>query len=79
MLTLVDAGMDRQEAYTLIQRHAQRALAGGPTLRDALETDPEIAKWITEEELSSHFDPRTQLQHVGEIFRRLGLDDGEDA
>ncbi len=79
MLALVDAGMDRQEAYKLIQEHAQRAVAGGPTLRDALETDPTVAKWMTPEELSFLFDPRTQLRHVGEIFRRLGLDDGEDA
>ena len=73
LLALVDAGMDRQEAYKLVQEHAQRSLAGGPQFMDALTGDPTIAAWITPDELASLFDPRDQLQHLGEIFTRLGL------
>jgi adenylosuccinate lyase len=74
MLALVDAGMDRQEAYRLVQRLAQRSLAGGPAFQDALVADPSIAQWIGQEEISSLFDPRGQLQCVGEVFTRLGLE-----
>ena len=77
LLALVDAGMDRQEAYKLIQGHAQRALAGGPAFQHALGADPAIAQWIREDALSSLFDPWRQLQYVDEIFTRLGLDGGE--
>jgi adenylosuccinate lyase len=73
LLALVDAGMDRQEAYKLVQAHAQQALAGGPTLHDALASDPSVTKWVAQNELTSLFDPKRQLQSVGEILERLGL------
>lgn len=76
LLALVDAGLDRQQAYRLVQGHAQRSLAGGPRFQDALATDPMVSAWIAPTELTSLFDPRRQLHHVGEIFARLGLDRG---
>ena len=74
LLALVDAGLNRQEAYKLVQGHAQRSLTGGPLFQTALANDPTVARWITHDELSALFDPERQLQHVGTIFRRLGLD-----
>jgi adenylosuccinate lyase len=74
LLALVDAGMDRQKAYKLVQQHAQRSLAGGPPLQTALASDEAVAAWITPDELSALFDPGWQLENVGEIFARLGLD-----
>jgi adenylosuccinate lyase len=73
LLALVDAGMDRQMAYKLVQEQAQKSLAGGPSLQTALASDEVVAAWITPDELSSLFDPSRQLQHISEIFRRLGL------
>jgi adenylosuccinate lyase len=75
LLALVDAGMDRQEAYKLVQGHARRSLDGGPGFRDALATDPSIAERIGPDELSSLFDPKRQLHRVNEIFSRLGVVD----
>jgi adenylosuccinate lyase len=74
MLALVDAGMDRQEAYKLVQGHAQQALAGGSTFQAALLADSSITEWISRDDLSSLFDPRRQLGYVSEILNRLGLD-----
>ena len=34
LLALVDAGMDRHEAYKVVQGHAHRALSGGPRFQD---------------------------------------------
>jgi adenylosuccinate lyase len=76
LLALVDAGMDRQEAYKLVQRHAHRALTGGPTFQDALREDSTIARWISEDDLALLFEPRRQLQHIGAILMRLGLESG---
>jgi adenylosuccinate lyase len=73
LLALVDAGMDRQEAYKLVQGHAHRSLSGGAAFQDALAADPSVARWITRDELSSLFDPQGQLRYVGNIFARLGL------
>ena len=73
LLALVDAGMDRQAAYKLVQGHAQQSLSGGPAFQNGLASDPAIAEWLGPEELSSLFDPMRQLKHVDAIFARLGL------
>ena len=75
LLALVDKGMDRQEAYKLVQGHAQRALAGGPGFRDGLAADSSISEWLDADLLSYLFDPMRQLQHIDEIFSRLGLEE----
>jgi len=77
LLALVDAGMDRHEAYKRVQSHAHAALLGGPAFREGLVTDASISEWIKADELSSLFDPIRQLQYVDEIFKRVGLGDAE--
>jgi len=73
LLALVDRGMDRQEAYTLVQRHALAAWDGGPRFRDALAEDPTLSPLLSAATLASLFDPTPQLRHVNSIFRRVGL------
>src|SRR5215211_1323492 len=73
LLALIDAGMDRQEAYKLVQAHALSSLSGGPGFREGLAADPSIAAWITDDELSCLFDPASQLHSIGAVFTRLGL------
>jgi adenylosuccinate lyase len=73
LLALVDAGMDRHEAYRIVQRHAHAALGGGLTLREALEQDAVVAAHLTREELDRAFEPERHLEQVGAVFRRLGL------
>jgi adenylosuccinate lyase len=76
LLALVDTGMDRQEAYKVVQAHAHHALSGGPRLQDGLASDPTVAERLGAAELASLFDPMGQLQHIDEIFVRLGLGEG---
>ena len=68
--------MGRQEAYKLVQGHAQRALAGAGVARCA---DGRPGGWAVDQTgcLAALFDPRGQLQYIGHIFDRLGLVDGE--
>jgi adenylosuccinate lyase len=73
LLALVDAGMDRHEAYRLVQAHAHRALCGGPTLLDALSADPAVRDLVDKETLARLFDPRRQLDQVGAVYSRLEL------
>jgi adenylosuccinate lyase len=74
LTALVDVGMDRHDAYAIVQRHAHATMAGGPSLRDALKGDAEVTTRIPEAMLNELFDARRQLEHVGAIFARLGLD-----
>ncbi len=73
LLALVDAGMDRHDAYKLIQGHAQGVIGGGPNLQESLLHDVAVTRWLSPQELESLFDPRGQLSHVEAIFQRLGL------
>ena len=73
LLALVDAGMDRHDAYKVVQRHAHAALNGGPALLEALESDPVVSERVDRETLRNLFDPRRQLTEVDAVFERLGL------
>jgi adenylosuccinate lyase len=73
LLALVDAGMDRQAAYKLVQGYALAAWDGGTPFRAALEASPEVSAWLAPEQLAALFDPAEQLRHVDAVFARVGL------
>jgi adenylosuccinate lyase len=77
MLALVDAGMDRQAAYKLVQGHAMRSWDGGGSFREAVASDPEIRRRIGDDALDELFDPAQQLRYVDELFSRAGLIEAE--
>jgi adenylosuccinate lyase len=73
LLALVDSGMDRHEAYKLVQRSAMDAAESGRSFEEILLDDPVIAERISGESLRTLFDPLDQLKYVDAIFERLGL------
>ena len=73
LLALVDAGMDRQAAYKLVQRHAMASWDNGVSFRTALAADPDVMDLLSPDEFESLFDPEAQLVNVDAIFARLGL------
>ena len=75
LLALVDAGMDRQEAYRVVQRHARAAWDGGDPFRDRLASDPVVTARLTCDQFDELFDPWRQLEHLDALFSRLGLDE----
>jgi adenylosuccinate lyase len=73
MLALIDKGMGRHEAYEIVQKNAMKAWKGTKGFQTLLKADPEVNKILTPEELIKIFDYQFYLQHVDEIFLRLGL------
>jgi adenylosuccinate lyase len=73
LLALVDAGMDRQVAYRLIQQHAHAGMQPGVRFRDVIAADPEVKSRLPSDLLDELFDPWEQLVHLDEMFERLGL------
>jgi len=73
MLALIDKGLSRQEAYHLVQRNAMKSWKGNRNFLTLLKADSAVKNAITAEELDKIFDYQYYLQHVDEIFRRLGL------
>jgi adenylosuccinate lyase len=73
MLTLIEKGLSRQKAYELVQRNAMKAWKGNKKFLTLLRADPEVTSCISPEQLETLFDYQAYLQHVDEIFQRLGL------
>lgn len=73
LLALVEAGMARQDAYTLVQRHALHAWREDGNFRVALEADPAVSGRISPAKLDDLFDLSFHLAHIDEGYRRLGL------
>lgn len=71
LLALIEKGLSREEAYTIVQRNAMESWQTGRPLRDLLLADPEAA--FSEDELDELFDYGYFVRHVDEIYRRFGL------
>ena len=70
---LVDKGAVRDEAYRWVQRHAMARWLEGKDFATGLKSDPEIAKYLSAEEIDACFDPTPLLRHVDTIMARFGL------
>jgi adenylosuccinate lyase len=64
---LVAAGLGRDEAYRIVQRHALRAWDERIPFQELVEADPEIAPHLD----SSVFDLAEAVKHVDVLFERL--------
>ena len=70
LITLVDGGFTREEAYSLVQKHALAAWDGGATLQERVLADESISKKIGSEALSGAFDLKRHFKHVDMLFGR---------
>ncbi len=73
LLTLVEAGMQREEAYALVQRHAMQTWESNIPLLDLLLADQTVQQHLSEDALEECFNPTYYLRHVDDTFARLGL------
>jgi adenylosuccinate lyase len=71
LLDLASAGMLREQAYALVQRHAMEAWDNDGDFRTAIEADPEITKLVSRDKLAETFSLERQLKHVDAIFARV--------
>jgi len=68
LLALVEAGLERDEAYRIVQRNTMRAWEDERDFRDLVRADKEIAGRV---DLDSVFDDSAYTKHVDVIFDRL--------
>jgi adenylosuccinate lyase len=68
LLALVESGLDRDEAYRLVQRHALRAWDEERDFRGLVEADPAVAERV---DLDAVFDLAAYTRHADTIFDRL--------
>ena len=71
LLALTAAGLGRQQAYEIVQRHALDAWRRGEPLLDRLRAEPAVTSRLSPEQLSASFDLAYHTRHVDAIFRRV--------
>ncbi|AKG24500.1 adenylosuccinate lyase [Calothrix sp. 336/3] len=74
MLTLVEKGTKREEAYAIVQSCAHTAWNQPEGNFQALiSQDARVTEKLSPEEISACFDPQHHLQHLDAIYSRLGI------
>lgn len=71
LLDLSSAGMLREQAYALVQRHALTAWESHGDFKAAILGDPEIEKYLTHRQLDETFSLDRHLRHVDRLFDRV--------
>ena len=75
MLTLIEKGMTREQAYDLVQPKTAQSWDNQVDFKPLLEADPEITSRLSQEEIDEIFNPVYYTKRVDEIFDRIGLGD----
>ncbi len=71
LLALTQAGMDREDAYQVVQRNAMRAWQDNLDFQGLLEADPNVTKKLKPAEIAACFDLAYHTRRVDEIFKRV--------
>lgn len=71
LLALTQAGMSREDAYQLVQRHAMAVWNGEGTFLDGLRGDAEVSRLLDPASLEALFDLGAYTVHVGTLFDRV--------
>ena len=71
LLALTQAGVSREEAYTLVQRNAMKTWREGKDFLTELKADPQVTAKLKPAELEAMFDLGYHFKHVDTIFARI--------
>jgi adenylosuccinate lyase len=71
LLALVESGMNRDDAYRIVQRNAMAAWETRTMFRELLDKDPDVADRISREQLDRAFDLQRSLVNVDRTFDAL--------
>ena len=73
LLALTESGLQREDAYKIVQRHAMHSWREGIPYRQLLDADEGVTARLSAQQLDAIFDPQAFLQHVDATFERLEL------
>ncbi len=71
LLTLVAKGLNREEAYAIVQRNSLEAFNNHGNFKENLLKDEDVRKLLTTEEISAIFDKEEFLQNIDKIYARI--------
>ncbi len=73
LLALTQAGVSREDAYTLVQRNAMKVWEsdGALSLLALLKDDKDVTAALTPSQIEDKFDLGYHLRHIDTIFARV--------
>ena len=74
LLLLVEKGLSREKAYSLVQKNAHQAWNNeNGNFKQNIEGDQEIMALVTEHDLKECFDPSIHLNNLNVIWKKLSI------
>ncbi len=74
LLALIDKGMNREEAYQIVQGSAHTAWnKEDGDFRNLISKDTRVTQKLSSPEIEACFNPQNHLQHLDQIYQRLGI------
>ncbi|AFY71236.1 Adenylosuccinate lyase [Thalassoporum mexicanum PCC 7367] len=74
LLALVKQGLSREDSYAIVQKHAHVAWNNPEgNFRELISADPKVTELLPPEILAECFDPKAHMQHLDQIYQRLGI------
>ena len=71
LIKLATKGLERQEAYVMVQRPAMKVWEEGHEFKRLVLEDQEIGKYLSKKEIEEIFDLDYHLKYVDEIYERV--------
>ena len=73
LLSLVQKGITREDAYQLVQKNAMQVWEQNKDFKTLLKSDEDILNLLSEKEIDSLFDLNKVLVNINKVFERLEL------
>lgn len=73
LTALVESGLSRPDAYSLVQRNAMQSWRTGEDFRVVLERDCAVTDRLSADDLDAIFDLSAFLEHIDVAYERLGI------
>ncbi|SPD76040.1 Adenylosuccinate lyase [uncultured Desulfobacterium sp.] len=71
LMKLATKGLERQQAYVMVQRNAMKVWEGGREFKGLILEDTEIGGYLSRDEIEEIFDLNYHLKYVDDIFNRV--------
>ena len=71
LLALVEKGISREEAYSLVQKNAMQSWTKGKDFLTLLKKDKKVSSLLTKKEIEKIFNLKAQFKNVDIIFKRI--------
>lgn len=71
LLTLIEKGLTREDAYKIVQKNAHEAFENGGDFKLNLNNDEEVKKYLSYQEIENCFNSQDYLGNIEAIYKRF--------